>query len=77
MSELKELVVRAKAKDEDSYSEIVRRFQDMAYGYAYSMLGDHSQAEDAAQQAFDQANAMTTRPSFFNLFVKLYSIYKR
>ena len=55
MSELKELVVRAKAKDEDSYSEIVRRFQDMAYGYAYSMLGDHSQAEDAAQQAFVQA----------------------
>ena len=39
----------------DSYGEIVRRFQDMAYGYAYSVLGDFHQAEDAAQEAFIEA----------------------
>ncbi|NIR02616.1 MAG: RNA polymerase subunit sigma-24, partial [Gemmatimonadales bacterium] len=30
-------------------------FQDMAVGYAYSILGDFHLAEDAAQEAFVQA----------------------
>ena len=35
-----------------AFGELVERFQDMAYGYAYSILGDFHLAEDAAQEAF-------------------------
>ena len=38
-----------------AYGYIVRRFQDMAYGYAYALLGDFHLAEDATQEAFVQA----------------------
>ena len=34
---------------------LVERFQDMAVGYAYSVLGDFHLAEDAAQEAFLEA----------------------
>ncbi len=53
--ELTTLVGRARAGDVDAYGRIVRRFQDMAYGYAHSLLGDFHLAEDAAQEAFVQA----------------------
>jgi len=49
------LIERAQARDLDAYGEIVRRFQDMAYGYAYSILDDFHLAQDAAQEAFIQA----------------------
>ena len=55
MDELPSLVIRAQAGELDAYAEIVRRFQDMAYGYAYSLLGDFHLAEDAAQEAFVEA----------------------
>jgi RNA polymerase sigma factor (sigma-70 family) len=55
VSELAELVISARDSDLDAYGEIVRRFQDMAYGYAYSLLGDFHLAEDAAQEAFIEA----------------------
>ena len=55
MEELASLVVRARAGDLKAYGQVVRRFQDMAYGYAYSLLGDFHLAEDAAQEAFVQA----------------------
>lgn len=55
MEELAILVVRTQSRDLDAYGEIVRRFQDMAYGYSYSLLGDFSAAEDAAQESFIQA----------------------
>ena len=35
-----------------AFGKIVVRFQDMAYGCAYSLLGDFHLAEDAAQEAF-------------------------
>ena len=35
-----------------AFGETVRRFQDMAYGCAYAILGDFHLAEDAAQEAF-------------------------
>ncbi len=35
-----------------AFNEIVRRFQDMAFGLAYGVLGDFHLAEDAAQEAF-------------------------
>jgi RNA polymerase sigma factor (sigma-70 family) len=55
VEELKSLVVRAQAGDLEAYGEVVRRFQDLAYGYAYSVLGDFHLAEDAAQEAFIEA----------------------
>lgn len=35
-----------------AFGLLVQRFQDMACGYAYSILGDFHRAEDAAQEAF-------------------------
>jgi RNA polymerase sigma factor (sigma-70 family) len=53
--ELTELIELARKRDLDAFEEIVRRFQDMACGYAYSRLGDFHLAEDAAQEAFVEA----------------------
>ena len=55
MEALHTLVTQALAGRMDAYSALVRRFQDMAVGYAYSHLGDFHLAEDAAQEAFVQA----------------------
>ena len=55
MEELVRLVRRAQTGDGAAYDRIVRRFQDRAVGYAYSVLGDWHGAEDAAQDAFLQA----------------------
>ena len=52
MEELKILVTRVQRGDLEAFEAIVRRFQDMAVGYGYSMLGDRYLAEDAAQEAF-------------------------
>ncbi len=52
MDSLTTLVTRAQNGELDAYGTIVRRFQDMAVGYAYTMLGDSHLAEDAAQEAF-------------------------
>lgn len=61
MEELTILVERARAGDLAAYGELVRRFQDMAVGYAYSLLGDFHLAEDAAQEAFIQAHRDLSR----------------
>ena len=55
MEELRSLVVRAQAGDIEAYGAVVRRFQDMACGYAHTVLGDFHLAEDAAQEAFVEA----------------------
>jgi RNA polymerase sigma-70 factor (ECF subfamily) len=58
MDELETLVRRAQALDStvaqrhEAFGALVRRFQDMAYGYAYAALGDMYLAEDVAQEAF-------------------------
>lgn len=46
------LVNMAKTGDVDAFMELVRRYQAMAFGYAYSNLRDFHLAEDAVQQAF-------------------------
>ena len=38
-----------------AFDRIVEHFEDMAVGYAYSLLGDFQLAEDAAQEAFLEA----------------------
>ena len=55
MDQLTEWVTRARQGDSDAYEQVVRRFQDMAMGYAFAMLGDAQQAEDVAQEAFISA----------------------
>ncbi|MCX5759684.1 MAG: sigma-70 family RNA polymerase sigma factor [Candidatus Hydrogenedentes bacterium] len=55
MNRLEELVERSRGDDLDAFAELVRRFQDMAHGYAYSILGDFHLAQDAAQEAFIDA----------------------
>jgi len=55
MTELIGLVHHAQSGDADAYAELVERFQDMAYGYAFAILNDFHQAEDAAQDAFIEA----------------------
>ncbi len=45
-------VRRAQAGELERFSDLVTGFQDMAVGYAYSILGDFHLAEDAAQEAF-------------------------
>ena len=55
MEELATLVERSRSGDLTAFETLVRRFQDMACGYAYSILGDFHLAEDAAQEAFVDA----------------------
>jgi RNA polymerase sigma factor (sigma-70 family) len=55
MDDLCKLVMRVRAGDADAFGIIVRRFQDMAVGYGYALLGDLQSAEDASQEAFLEA----------------------
>ena len=52
MSEYLALVRRAQTGDVRAFNEVVYYFQNMAVGYAHSILGDFHRAEDAAQDAF-------------------------
>ena len=55
MEQLRGFLDQAKAGDLDGFTSLVERFQDMAVGYSYSILGDFHLAEDAAQEAFLEA----------------------
>ena len=52
MDRLSDLLRAVKSGNLRAYEGVVLRFQDMAAGYAYSILGDFHLAEDAAQEAF-------------------------
>lgn len=52
MDDLATLIRRVREGDIEAFSPVVTRFQDMAVGYAWSILGDFHLAEDAAQNAF-------------------------
>lgn len=54
MQELETIIRQAILGDVQAFEAIVRRFQDMAVGYAYAVLGDFHLAEDTAQEAFVQ-----------------------
>jgi len=45
-------LARAVAGDADAFKLIVERYQGMVYSVAYNVLGNHTDAEDAAQEAF-------------------------
>ena len=53
--EVETLIIQAQSGDRNAFGAIVREFQGMAVGYAYSLIGDFGLAEDAAQEAFVQA----------------------
>jgi RNA polymerase sigma factor (sigma-70 family) len=55
VNDLRTQIIRVTSGDLEAFAEIVHRFQDMACGYAYSVLGDWHLAEDAAQEAFIEA----------------------
>lgn len=55
MPELAEIIEAVRSGRGEEYREIVRRFGDMAFGYAFSILRDVHLAEDATQEAFAQA----------------------
>ncbi len=51
-----QLVERVRERgDREAYSQLVRRYQGHAYGLAYSLLEDWSEAQDMAQEAFIRA----------------------
>jgi RNA polymerase sigma-70 factor (ECF subfamily) len=50
-----ELIRDSQNGDLDSFNELVRRYQKMAYNLAFRMLGDSQAAEDATQEAFFSA----------------------
>ncbi|HEU5102890.1 MAG TPA: sigma-70 family RNA polymerase sigma factor [Roseiflexaceae bacterium] len=52
MDDLVHLITQVKQGHVSDYETIVRRFQDMAVGYGFALLGDLQLAEDAAQEAF-------------------------
>lgn len=45
-------LARAAAGDREAFRTIVERYQTMVYSVAYNVLGNHADAEDAAQDAF-------------------------
>lgn len=45
------LVLKARAGNVDAYTDLVIRYQGMAFAYALSVLSDYQLAEDATQQA--------------------------
>ncbi len=53
--ELSQLVRSAQAGDRLAFSQIVVRFQNMAFAGAYALLNDPHAAQDAAQEAFLEA----------------------
>ena len=55
MKELANIIRRVQVGETEAYRLIVHRFQDMAVGYSYAILGDFGLAEDAAQEAFIHA----------------------
>lgn len=76
MDSLESLVNKAREGDDRAYETIVRRFQDMAVGFGYSILRDFQLAEDAAQEAFfeayrhlDQLKDPTAFPGWFRRIV--------
>lgn len=49
------LVARAKAGNDDSYEELVRRYQQRIYGLCYHLTSNHEDASDLTQEAFVKA----------------------
>ena len=71
MDSLKTLVKIAQAGHADAYNELVVRFQDMAVGYAYSILSDFHLAQDAFVSAFLELPDLRTPEAFSSWFRRI------
>lgn len=49
------LVATAQGGNLDAFNQLVLRYQNLAYGHAYALLGNPAQAEDATQEGFLRA----------------------
>jgi RNA polymerase sigma-70 factor (ECF subfamily) len=49
------LVAEARAGDREAFCELVRRYQDHAYGLAVALVSDFDLAQDVVQEAFVSA----------------------
>jgi RNA polymerase sigma-70 factor, ECF subfamily len=49
------LIQLASTGDLDAFNRLVLKYRDLAYHYAYSLLGDHATAEDVTQESFLRA----------------------
>jgi DNA-directed RNA polymerase specialized sigma24 family protein len=56
VDELPSIVTAAQSGDIDAFTELVRRYQDLAFAAAYARLRDAHLAQDVAQEAFLQAH---------------------
>ena len=50
-----ECIIKAKAGDQDAFTDIVEAYQNPVYNLCYRMLGTPQAAEDAAQESFWRA----------------------
>jgi RNA polymerase sigma factor (sigma-70 family) len=55
MEDFVHLVHDSQTGSPEAFGLLVARFQNMAYGYAYAILGDFDLAQDVAQEAFVEA----------------------
>ncbi len=55
MTEDVTLVRRTLAGDQDAFTQLVEKYKDPVYNVAYRMLGNATEAEDVAQEAFVRA----------------------
>ncbi len=53
-SDVEQLTRQAQSGDVTAFDRLIRRLQDRAVGYAFRLLRDRADAEDAAQEAFVQ-----------------------
>ena len=60
MSDFAALVIQSIQRDEAAFRALVDHFKNMAYGYAYSIVGDFHLAEDVTQEAFIEADSDST-----------------
>jgi RNA polymerase sigma factor (sigma-70 family) len=68
VDELPSIVTAAQHGDIDAFTELVRRYQDLAFATAYARLRDPHLAQDVAQEAFLQAHRdlpMLREPAVF------------
>ncbi len=49
------LVRRTLAGDQDAFTALIEKYKDPVYNVAYRMLGNSTEAEDVAQEAFVRA----------------------
>lgn len=73
--DLRSAVERARRGDRQAFGQLVRHYQRRVYRTAYRMLGNHHDADDAAQEAFVRAyrgiGSFDTRSNFFTWLYRI------